>query len=86
VLVLDAKWKRLPAGRLVTADVYQVLAYCAALGVRRAVLVYPGRRDRAWHYDLGEAPTRLTVRTLCVTGDRARLDLAVRRLLRALRI
>ncbi len=86
VLVLDAKWKRLPAARLLTADVYQMLAYCAALDARRAVLVYPGRRDRAWHYELGQGPaTRLTVRTLCVTGNRARLGRAVRRLLRALR-
>lgn len=85
VLVLDAKWKRLPATRLVTADVYQILAYCAALDVRRAMLVYPGRRDRAWDYELGALPMRLTVRTLCVTGDRARLERSVRRLLRALR-
>jgi 5-methylcytosine-specific restriction enzyme subunit McrC len=85
VLVLDAKWKRLPATRLVTADVYQVLAYCAALGVRRGVLVYPGKRDRAWQYELGTEPVRLTVWTLCVTGDRPRLERAVRRLLRGLR-
>ena len=84
LLVLDAKWKRLSATRLVTADVYQVLAYCAALDVRRAVLVYPGRRDLAWQYRLGSTPIQLTVRTLCLVGDRSRLELAVRRLLRAL--
>src|SRR5436305_14880520 len=45
-LVVDAKWKRLPQGALITADVYQVLAYCSALGVRRAAPVYPGRLRR----------------------------------------
>ena len=43
-LVVDAKWKR-PAGAPSPADLYQMLAYCTALGVGRAVLVYPGRRD-----------------------------------------
>jgi hypothetical protein len=62
-----------------------VLAYGAALDVRQAVLVYPGRRDRAWEYRLGAAPVRVVVRTLCVSGDRARLERAVRRLLRGLR-
>src|SRR5262249_21885171 len=46
VLVVDAKWKRLPGTPLVTADLYQVLAYYTALDVQRAVLVYPGRRSR----------------------------------------
>src|SRR5262249_4738512 len=52
VVVLDTKWKHLPGAALVTADVYQVLAYCTALGVRRAMLVYPGQRDQVWNYRL----------------------------------
>src|SRR5262249_28267433 len=51
-LVADAKWKRLGASPLLAADVNQVLAYCCALNAPRAALVYPGRRDRAWRYDL----------------------------------
>jgi predicted component of viral defense system (DUF524 family) len=69
-LVVDAKWKRLTKGPLVTADVYQMLAYCAGLGVDRAVLVYPGRRDRCWEYTLARTPVRIEVRTLRVVGDR----------------
>src|SRR5207253_1929135 len=52
VLVVDAKWKRLPRAGPLPADVYQALAYGAALGARRAVLVYPGRRERRWTYAL----------------------------------
>jgi 5-methylcytosine-specific restriction enzyme subunit McrC len=84
VLVLDAKWKRPPATALVTEDVYQVLAYCTALGVRRAVLVYPGRRDRVWTYRLEQGSIRLAVRTLRVTGSGAECERSVRRLLRGL--
>ena len=43
-VVVDAKWKNLADSPLVTDDVYQVLAYCTALGVGRGVLVYAGRR------------------------------------------
>ena len=70
VAVLDAKWKRLRGTPLVTEDVYQVLAYAAALGVDRAVLVYPGRRNRVWEYALARAPVVVEVRTLRVLGSR----------------
>src|SRR5262249_18087694 len=64
-VVVDAKWKRLRRSPLRPADVYQVLAYAATLGASRAVLVYPGRRDRAWNYPLDHGPA-LEVRTLRV--------------------
>ncbi len=83
VVVLDAKWKR-PSGSLPVADdLYQVLAYAAALGVRRAVLVYPGRRDRAWTYTLARSAVRVEVRTLRVIGPREALAASLRRLGRA---
>ena len=66
-------------------DLYQVLAYCTALGVGRGALVYPGRRDRAWDYEMAGAPIRLTVRTLRVVGDRGRCARSLRRLGRMLR-
>src|SRR5262249_58810304 len=50
-VVVDAKWKDLADAGPSADDVYQVLAYCAALGAGRGVLVYPGRRDRAWEYE-----------------------------------
>jgi 5-methylcytosine-specific restriction enzyme subunit McrC len=83
-LVVDAKWKRLGPTPLVTEDVYQMLAYCTALAVRRAVLVYPGRRDRAWRYDLERGGCRLVIRTLRVVGRRESLERSARRLTRRL--
>jgi 5-methylcytosine-specific restriction enzyme subunit McrC len=85
VLVVDAKWKVLAESALVTEDVYQVLSYCTILGVRRAVLVYPGRRNRACRYTLARAPVHVEIRTLCVTGTREACVRALRRLGKALR-
>jgi 5-methylcytosine-specific restriction enzyme subunit McrC len=85
VLVVDAKWKRLPRAAVVTADLYQVLAYCTALGVGRAVLVYPGRRERVWDYTFVHGDVRVTLRTLNVAGSRERCTRALRRLGRELR-
>jgi 5-methylcytosine-specific restriction enzyme subunit McrC len=84
-LVVDAKWKRLSQGALITSDVYQVLAYCTALGVGRAALVYPGRRNRRWEYRFEHSPVRLEVHTLRVLGSRAACRAAARRLARTLR-
>jgi 5-methylcytosine-specific restriction enzyme subunit McrC len=84
-VVVDAKWKDVSASPLVTDDLYQVLAYCTALGVGRGALVYPGRRDQAWDYEIAGAPITLTVRTLRVVGDRERCARSLRRLVRALR-
>jgi 5-methylcytosine-specific restriction enzyme subunit McrC len=84
-VVVDAKWKDLAGSPLMTDDVYQVLAYCTALGVGRGVLVYPGRRDRAWDYEMIGTPIRLTVRTLRVVGQHEACARSLRRLGRALR-
>jgi 5-methylcytosine-specific restriction enzyme subunit McrC len=84
-LVVDAKWKRLPQGALLTGDVYQVLAYCAALGIERAALVYPGRRSRKWEYRFERSPVRLEVHTLRVVGSREKCLAAARRLVHLLR-
>jgi len=85
VLVVDAKWKRLPQAALVTDDLYQVLAYATALGVPHAVLVYPGRHDRAWEYDFPGSHVRVTVRTLRVVGPGEACASSLCRLGRALR-
>jgi hypothetical protein len=82
-VVVDAKWKDLADAGPAADDVYQVVAYCAALGAGRGVLVYPGRRDRAWDYELRGAPIRLSVRTLRVVGDREKCTRSLRRLGRA---
>jgi 5-methylcytosine-specific restriction enzyme subunit McrC len=69
-VVLDAKWKRRAGCPVVTEDVYQVLAYATALGARRAVLIYPGRRDRLWRYPLANSAIGLDLYTLRVIGSR----------------
>ncbi|MCI0464343.1 MAG: McrC family protein [Gemmataceae bacterium] len=81
-LVVDAKWKRLRS--LITSDLYQILAYCAVLGVDHGALVYPGRHNRAWEYRFAESPIRLTVHTLRVVGSRASCRAAAQKLARKL--
>lgn len=82
VVVVDAKWKRLDETPLVTEDVYQVLAYCTALGVKRAVLVYPGEKDQGWNYVLRRSPITLRIQMLRVTGSRERCQRSLGRLFR----
>ncbi len=48
--VWDAKWKPLAAAGPHPDDVHQALGYAAALGVKAAGLVYPGRRHLAVAY------------------------------------
>jgi 5-methylcytosine-specific restriction enzyme subunit McrC len=84
LLVVDAKWKR-PGRHAATPDLYQVLAYAAALGAPAAVLVYPGRRDRCRLYRLAHAPRRLALCTVRVEGTPAQGQRSARRLGRALR-
>jgi 5-methylcytosine-specific restriction enzyme subunit McrC len=83
VAVLDAKWKRGVGALPVTEDWHQVLAYAAALGVRRALLIYPGRRDRAWRFPLARTPVVVEVRTLRVLGTRQACERSLARLGRA---
>jgi 5-methylcytosine-specific restriction enzyme subunit McrC len=84
-LVLDVKWKRFSHSALPTDDVYQVLAYAVALGVPRAVLVFPGRRDRRWAYPIAAPGPGLEVWTLRITGSRVACERSRGRLGRDLR-
>jgi 5-methylcytosine-specific restriction enzyme subunit McrC len=83
VLAVDAKWKRPPRTYLDIGDLHQALAYGAALGVRRVVLVYPGRRDRAWTYPIRSA-FDVQVRVLRVVGPGDACRESLRRLGHAL--
>jgi 5-methylcytosine-specific restriction enzyme subunit McrC len=83
-LVVDAKWKRTRGVRIPTEDVYQMLAYATGLGVGRAVLVYPGKRERSWEYVLTQTPVRVEVRTLRVTDTAVACRRSLRRLGRQL--
>jgi 5-methylcytosine-specific restriction enzyme subunit McrC len=80
--VVDAKWKRLRPSAVITDDVYQLLAYCTALGARRGMLIYPGRRDRVWTYTVGRGAIRWSVRTLGVSGSPEQCRRSMRRLMR----
>ncbi len=84
LLVVDAKWKRLARGQPETADLYQMLAYCTALDIQQAALIYPGRRNRAWTFPLRQTPVRIGVHTLTVTASPERCRGALRRLADAL--
>lgn len=44
-LVLDCKYKRRGEATSSNADLYQAVSYCAALNVKRAILVYPSDAD-----------------------------------------
>jgi 5-methylcytosine-specific restriction enzyme subunit McrC len=83
--IVDAKWKDLADSGPEPDDVYQVLAYCTALGAGRGVLVYPGRRDRTWDYEMTGTPIRLSVRALRVVGDSEKCARSLRRMARGLR-
>jgi 5-methylcytosine-specific restriction enzyme subunit McrC len=85
VVVVDAKWKRLPGSPLVTEDLYQVLAYATALGAAKAVLVYPGRRDLSLEYQLTRAPLTVTIHRLRVIGSRPACARSLSRLVRVLK-
>lgn len=84
VLVIDAKWKRLPRSAE-PADLYQVLAYGTALGAKGLVLVYPGRRCSVRTYRFKHTPMQLMVCTLGVAGTREACVRSMRRLGRTLK-
>ncbi len=84
LLVVDAKWKRRPKS-LLTADLYQVLAYGTTLAAESVALVYPGRLWRAEEYRFTHTPLRLTVYTLPVSDTRENCLRCARRLARALK-
>jgi 5-methylcytosine-specific restriction enzyme subunit McrC len=78
VLVVDAKWKK----DAVQQDIYQVLAYCAALGVQQAMLVYPGRNDGKRFYRFEPSDITVTICKLRVCGTREECQRSARRLAR----
>ncbi len=75
--VWDAKWKRPDP---TAADVHQVLAYAAALGLPAGGLVYPGRGWKLTEVRAGVAAVRLL--RLPLTDDPVRMKRVVRRLRR----
>ena len=81
VLVADCKYKRTEPDDFKQHDVYQVLAYCTALGLDRGLLVYP---RHAVPVDdqiaVVNSPVRIRQRSLDLSGSLAELNAACRAL------
>lgn len=72
-VVVDAKYKREKPKGYPNADLYQVLAYCTALGLRRGHLVYAeGRTPRTRHV-VRQAGVEIVCHTLDLTRPPAEL-------------
>jgi 5-methylcytosine-specific restriction enzyme subunit McrC len=81
VLVVDLKWKSSPPVR---ADLYQILAYCAALGCTRGALIYPGTRSRRWLYHFAAANLTMAIYQVRLTGAPAACDRGLGKIARQL--
>ncbi len=79
--VWDVKWKPLLAAGPHPDDLHQALGYAAALGVRAAGLIYPGRRFTRIRYDTPAGVT-VTVATCRLTGCAERVARAADQLRR----
>jgi 5-methylcytosine-specific restriction enzyme subunit McrC len=80
--VWDVKWKSLTAAGPDAADAHQVLGYAAALGLRAAGLVYPGRRFAVGTYTSADSSITLRVVRLRLVAPPERCDRAAARLAR----
>jgi 5-methylcytosine-specific restriction enzyme subunit McrC len=80
--VWDAKWKTLTAAGPHPDDVHQALGYAAALGVKMAGLIYPGRKSFAAVYRPSGSDVALHVLRLRLVGTAAECERAAGRLAR----
>jgi len=70
-LAADCKYKRTEGGQLLHHDVYQVLAYCTALGVDRGLVAYPRHEDdAAADLAIRNSAVRIRKRSIDLGGDR----------------
>ena len=81
-LVLDVKYKQTSVGE--SADTYQMLAYCTALGIRDGVLVYATATSPTVH-TISAAGARIHVVSLDPGGSREELGTEVQRVATYLR-
>ena len=66
--VVDAKYKRLTGATPPNADIYQMLAYCTALGLAEGHLVYGSAGSAAQAFHLVGGGIRITVHGLDLNG------------------
>lgn len=81
--VVDAKYKDLKGGLPSTADLYQMVSYCTALGLERAHLVYAGGGGRGDAHTVLGTSISVHVHVLDPSGPVADLEGRVRALTEA---
>ena len=79
IWVADVKWKRSP---FVRTDLHQILAYCAALGCRYGVLIYPGSRTQHWDYAFRTGGVNIRIQQVKVTGKVSAMEKSLRSVMR----
>jgi len=78
----DAKYKVPGAGRPPNEDLYQLLAYCVALGLKRGLLVYTGELDE--RYRVERAGVVLEASAIDLTGSPQQIEASALRAVRRL--
>lgn len=78
VLIGDAKYKRLSAKGIKHPDLYQLVAYLVATGLRTGVLVYPKTEAQRVDHDVPGLGARLLVRSIDLAGQPDDILAAVR--------
>lgn len=71
--VIDAKYKAEKPSGFPHADLYQMLAYCTALGLDRGHLIYAEGNERTASHTVRNSGTEIRQHTLDLTRDPARL-------------
>lgn len=69
VFVGDAKYKNINNDRIPNDDLYQILAYVTALGLRRGLLVYAEGECDPETYTVRNAGTKLDITSLDISGS-----------------
>ncbi len=73
----DAKYKDPSDGGLRNEDLYQLLAYCVALGLERGLLIYAGELDEWYHVE--RAGIVLEATAIDLTGGPEQIEASARR-------
>jgi len=82
--VVDAKYKAEKPSGFPDADLYQMLAYCTALGLDRGRLVYARGNETASRHEVRNAQITLVCHVIDLNSDPVRLLVEVGRLANAL--
>jgi 5-methylcytosine-specific restriction enzyme subunit McrC len=78
--VIDAKYKTLTAGRPSNEDLYQLTAYCTALGVEHGHLVYAAGTPAATRHEIRQTAITVTAHALDLTAPASELIACIDRI------